>query len=82
MKHGATEGLLRPPVELWSAATAGSVVVIALAAPWALMLSPGLGLAASVIAGGFAAYRGHDGYRVLRYTVGLTKYKISSIAPH
>ena len=82
MKHGATEGLLRPPVELWSAATAGSVVVIALAAPWALMLSPGLGLAASAIAGGFAAYRGHDGYRVLRYTVGLTKYKISSIAPH
>jgi conjugative coupling factor TraD (TOL family) len=82
MKHGATEGLLRPPVELWSAATAGSAAIAAVAAPWALMLSPTLGLAAGAIAASFTVYRARDGYRILRYTTGLTRYKISSIAPH
>ncbi len=82
MRTGATEGMLRPPVELWSALTAAGVALVALAAPSALMLSPLLGLAAALIAGGFAAHRAAEGFRVLRYTTGLTRYRISSIAPH
>lgn len=82
MKYGVTEAMLRPPVELYSAATAGSIGIIAATAPWALMLSPGLGYAAAGVATGFALYRGNHGFQVLRYTIGLTKYKISSVAPH
>lgn len=82
MSHGVTEGMLRPPVEFWSAATAGGVGLIALTAPWVLMLPAGLGGIAAIVAGGFAIYRGRDGYRVVRYTAGLTRYRISSIAPH
>lgn len=79
---GVTEGILRPPVEFWSSATTASVGTIALLTPWALQLTTmaGLGVAAGCF--GFAYYRGKDGYKVLRYTVGLTKYKITSIAPH
>lgn len=82
LKHGVTEALLRPPVEFLSAATAASIGLVAVGAPWALTLSPSLGYAAGAIAGGFAFYRGRDGLQVLRYTVGLTKYKITAIAPH
>lgn len=82
MKYGVTEAMLRPPVELYSAATAASIGIIAVRAPWALMLSPGLGYAAAGIATGFALYRGNHGYQVIRYTIGLSKYKISSVAPH
>lgn len=82
MKYGATEAMLRPPVELYSAATAGAIGIVAFTAPWALMLSPTLGIAAGGAATGFALYRGHQGFQVLRYTIGLTKFKISSIAPH
>ena len=44
MKHGELEALLRPPIEIWSALVAALCGVIALTAPWALMLPPVLGL--------------------------------------
>ena len=36
--HAVLEGLLRPPIELYSAGVAGGVAVVAAAAPWALMM--------------------------------------------
>lgn len=77
-----TEALLRPPVELYSAATMASAGAIALAMPWAFQCSATVGAAIGATAFGFAYWRGRQGYQVLRYTMGLTKYKITSIAPH
>ena len=36
------EALLRPPVELWSALVAVTTAMMALMAPWALMMPPGI----------------------------------------
>jgi hypothetical protein len=41
------EALLRPPVELWSALVATATGSIALLAPWALMMPPGIATAAA-----------------------------------
>jgi len=43
------EVLLRPPVELWSAFTAGTAAVIALAAPWSLMMTPAVAFTAALV---------------------------------
>ena len=45
--HAVLEGLLRPPIELYSAGVAGGVAVVAAAAPWALMMPPVLGWGAA-----------------------------------
>ena len=47
----AVDTLLRPPVELWSAAVASGAAVIAQVAPWALLMPPAMGSAASVLLG-------------------------------
>jgi conjugative coupling factor TraD (TOL family) len=67
MSRYPLEALLRPPVELWSALAASAVGTIALLAPWALMMPPGLahGTAAALFA--LAVWRGRQGWRVLRY---------------
>ena len=44
------EALLRPPVELWSALVAVATAVMALMAPWALMMPPGIAYAAAISA--------------------------------
>ena len=41
------EALLRPPVELWSAVVALATAAIAVLAPWALMMPPGVAYAAA-----------------------------------
>ncbi|WP_018608219.1 type IV conjugative transfer system coupling protein TraD [Uliginosibacterium gangwonense] len=76
------EALLRPPVELYSAATTACAGTIALTMPWALQCPTPVGLGIATAAFGFAYWRGKQGYEVLRYTMGLKKYKITSIAPH
>jgi conjugative coupling factor TraD (TOL family) len=61
------ETLLRPAVELWSAAAALSAAGLCLVAPWALMLSPAV---SGVMVGAFtlfAAVRIRQGLRVLRW---------------
>lgn len=61
------EALLRPPVELWSTATAFAAGTLAWLAPWALMMPPGIAMAASLTFFGFGLWRGRQAWRVLRY---------------
>ena len=61
------ESLLRPAVELWSAAAGVAAGVICLSAPWSVMLVP---IVSYMLAAGFfvfAAWRGMQGLTVLRY---------------
>jgi hypothetical protein len=43
MTQAVLEAKLRPPIELWSAAVAFGCALVALVAPWALMMPPELG---------------------------------------
>ena len=42
MNPHPVEALLRPPVELWSALVAVATGTMAILAPWALMMPPGV----------------------------------------
>jgi len=61
------EALLRPPIELWSAACAFGTAMIALLAPWSLMMTPSIGIATAVILGMFGLNRTLDALYILRY---------------
>ena len=45
MSRHPVEALLRPPVELWSTLVALATALIALLAPWSLMMPPGVAYA-------------------------------------
>jgi conjugative coupling factor TraD (TOL family) len=79
--HAALETLLRPPIELWSATTSGGIGLVALAAPWALMMPSELGLAAAAICNGFALVRARQALTVIRYQRGLKFSRIERVAP-
>ncbi|HHH28843.1 MAG TPA: conjugative coupling factor TraD, PFGI-1 class, partial [Polyangiaceae bacterium] len=66
MKH-PVEALLRPPVELWSAASAAACASVCLAAPSALFMTPGVAWSAAAIFAALAWTRARQGVRVLRY---------------
>jgi hypothetical protein len=51
------EALLRPPVELWSSAVAMMLATLALVAPWALMMPPGIAWSAAAALGMLAPDR-------------------------
>lgn len=75
------EALLRPPVELWSCFTAIAAGLLALLAPWALMMPPGIAAASSLAFWGFGLWRGHQAWRVLRYQrhmKRLPEYRIAA----
>lgn len=76
------EAKLRPPVELWSAAVAFGCALVALIAPWALMMPRELGWVTALLAFAFAMVRTHQALEVLRYQDGLKHYKLTKIAPH
>ncbi len=80
--HAVLEARLRPPVELWSTATAWSVALVALLAPWALMMPPLLGLVAALIAGVFGFIRLQQALRLVAYQNGLKFSRITRVAPH
>ena len=61
------EALLRPPVELWSTVVAFSTAVIAILAPWALMMPPGVAYSAGAVLFTLGLIRGRQAWRVLRY---------------
>jgi conjugative coupling factor TraD (TOL family) len=61
------EALLRPPVELWSALVAFAAAAIALLAPWALMMPPGVANSAGVVLALIGLVRGRQAWRVIRY---------------
>ncbi|WP_426345820.1 type IV conjugative transfer system coupling protein TraD [Alcaligenes sp. HNGD-HTN06] len=82
MKNNAVlEALLRPPVEIWSAATAWSVTATAALAPWALMMPPSLGYVAAAGSGYFGGVRFKQAMRIKRYHHHLKYYKVTKIAP-
>lgn len=67
------EALLRPPVELWSTLVAGACGSIALAAPWALMMTPSVAYLAAAILFLIAALRARSAWYVLRYQRNLKR---------
>jgi conjugative coupling factor TraD (TOL family) len=67
------EALLRPPVELWSAACAFSCALIAGLAPWAMMMTPSVAYATAALLTGFGLSRTRDAWRVLRYQRNMRK---------
>ncbi|MCY4264636.1 MAG: type IV conjugative transfer system coupling protein TraD [Gammaproteobacteria bacterium] len=67
MSNHPVEALLRPPVELWSTATALSAGILAWMAPWALMMPPGVAQIAGCFFILFGLWRARQGWRVLRY---------------
>ncbi len=81
-QHNALETLLRPPVELWSAAVAFGIALVAAIAPWALLMPPRLGLICAAMAAAFALHRARQGLLVLRYQAGLKFYKTTRLSPH
>lgn len=75
------EANLRPPIELWSTTVAWSIALIALVAPWALMMPPLLGLACAALAVGFGWHRLRQALRIMRYQRGLKFTRITRVAP-
>lgn len=76
MNPHPVEALLRPPVELWSALVATATGVMALLAPWALMMPPGVAYAAAAALFALAFFRTSQAYRVLRYQRNLRRLPI------
>jgi conjugative coupling factor TraD (TOL family) len=69
------EALLRPPVELWSALTAGCAAAICVGAPQKFLMSPNLGYVTGGLLGAFALYRLRQGLRVVGYQRNLRRLK-------
>ncbi|WP_017941441.1 type IV conjugative transfer system coupling protein TraD [Thioalkalivibrio sp. ALE6] len=67
MSQLPVEALLRPPVEFYSAFVAGAAAVIAVAAPWALMMTPSIAWVAAAMLGALAVHRARQGWRIVRY---------------
>lgn len=61
------EALLRPPVELWSTLVAFATAVIAILAPWALMMPPGVAYSAGAVLMLIGMIRARQAWRVMRY---------------
>ncbi len=61
------EALLRPPVELWSTVAAFATAAIAVLAPWALMMPPGVAYSAAAVLAAIGIVRARQAGRVLRY---------------
>ena len=75
MNQYPLEALLRPPVELWSTVAATATGIIALLAPWALMMPPALGHSIAAALFTFAAWRGRQGWRILRHQRNLRRLR-------
>ena len=67
MSRHPVEALLRPPVELWSAVVALATAGIAVLAPWALMMPPGVAYGAAGVLALLGIVRGLQAWRVLTY---------------
>ena len=61
------EALLRPPVELWSTLVAFATAAIAVLAPWALMMPPGVAYSAGTVLAVIGMIRARQAWRVMRY---------------
>ena len=70
------EALLRPPVELWSALAAFAAAALAVLAPWALMMPPGVALGAAAVLGLAAGIRARQAWKVMRYQRNLRRLPV------
>ena len=61
------EVLLRPAVELYTAAVCAGVAFLSVVAPWALALNPVLGIGSALAFTLFGSIRLHQALRILRY---------------
>ena len=73
MSRHPVEALLRPPVELWSAVVALATAGIAVLAPWALMMPPGVAYGAAGVLALLGIVRGRQAWRVLIYQRNLRR---------
>ena len=73
MSRHPVEALLRPPVELWSAVVALATAGIAVLAPWALMMPPGVAYGAAGALALLGIVRGRQAWRVLIYQRNLRR---------
>ncbi|MCP5409966.1 MAG: type IV secretion system DNA-binding domain-containing protein, partial [Chromatiaceae bacterium] len=76
MSRHPVEALLRPPVELWSAVVAFATAGIAVLAPWALMMPPGVAYAAAAALALLGIARWRQAWRVLTYQRNLRRLPI------
>lgn len=76
------EALLRPAVELQSAAVAASAAVVCVMAPWSVALAPSLSFGASVCFGAFAVVRARQGFRILKYRRNLRRLPHYALKSH
>ena len=67
MSRHPIEALLRLPVELWSMWVAFATAAIAVAAPWALMMPPGVAYSAGSALAVIGVMRARQAWRVMRY---------------
>ena len=82
MARHPVEAWLRPPVEWWSAFVAGLGAVIALAAPWALMMTPAVAFGAAGVLASLAIWRARQGWQVVRYQRNLRRLREYRLAAH
>ena len=81
MSQHPIEALLRPPVELWSTVVAFATAAIAMLAPWALMMPPGVAYTAGAALSVLGLVRGRQAWRVMRYQRNMRRlpiYKVRS----
>lgn len=67
------EALLRPPIELWSAVTAGGVGLVAVFAPGFLMMTPKLGYGLAVLLFLLVVKRAREAWYIIRYQRNLKR---------
>lgn len=76
MSRHPIEALLRPPVELWSTLVAFATATIALLAPWALMMPPGVAYSAGAALAVIGVMRARQAWRVMRYQRNMRRLPI------
>lgn len=81
MKRYPTESLLRPAVEMSSAATAASAAALALLAPSAMMMTPAVAVSTALLLGALAVLRGYQGWTILRYRRQLSRLPYYELSP-
>ena len=82
MSRHPIEALLRPPVELWSTVVAFATVAIAILAPWALMMPPGVANGAGAVLLLMGLIRGRQAWRVLRYQRNMRRLPTYRVRSH
>ena len=76
MSRHPIEALLRPPVELWSTLVAFATAAIAVLAPWALMMPPGVAYSAGAALAVIGVMRARQAWRVMRYQRNMRRLPI------